>query len=58
MLSRILILVVVFGCSASAFAISCDYENILFSHLAKQYKSTKDCFLIEGLLYPAELLGR
>ena len=46
MLSRILVLVIVFGCSTSAFANSCDYENILYSHLASQYKSTKDCFQI------------
>ena len=33
--------------SVNVSANDCDYENILFSHLAKQYKSTKDCFLID-----------
>lgn len=39
------LLLLLLGGSASAS--NCDYENILFSHLAKQYESTKDCFLID-----------
>ena len=46
MLSRILGLAVIFGVSASALANDCDYESILFSYLAEQYKGTEDCFLI------------
>lgn len=47
MLSRILVLVVVWALSASVFAYNCNYESILFSYLAKQHQSTEDCFLID-----------
>ena len=47
MLSRILVLVVIWCLSASALANDCDYESILFSYLAKQNKSTEGCFLID-----------
>jgi len=57
MLSRILVLVVIWGLSASAFANNCDYKSILFSYLAKQNKSTEGCFLIDPRDVSAEGKG-
>ena len=47
MWTKILLASIFYSLSISASASECDYESILFSYLAKQHKSTEDCFLID-----------
>ena len=47
MWTKTLLASIFYTLSIGASAGECDYETILFSYLAKQHKSTEDCFLID-----------
>lgn len=57
MWAKILFVSMFYSLSISASAGECDYETILFSYLAKQHKSTEDCFLIDPRDVSAEGKG-